>query len=422
MRRILFCVLGLFFATSASYAQNNTSPYSIVGIGDIERSSFDRTSGMGHAGIALSSNRTFYQANPASYSVLEDHYFYFEVATRYKSVTYSGTPVTDISNNTSTDIQFKKLAFATKLKPRWGISFGLMPFSTVNYSFSGLKTIQGSNFVENATYVGNGGTNLFYVTNSFIVNKHLSIGLQSAYLFGNMDETETLSGQLTDSAVSTERNIYIGNPYFKLGLQYHTKLNSKWDIAFGATASSKTKLRANYSLLVKTGLTTLVNNESYQSNYFTLPNTYTAGLAATLKNAYTFAVDYNYQGWKPLNYSGIGYTLENSQRISVGGEYSKKGSYLNNILYEKYFLQAGFFYSTSYLKMNGEQLQDYGLTLGAGTELSRMVLSGLAIHGALEIGQRGTTNNGLIKEGYSQFNITLSYRDLWISKKMKRYD
>ena len=72
--------------------------------------------------------------------------------------------------------------------------------------------------------------------------------------------------------------------------------------------------------------------------------------------------------------------------------------------------------------MNGEQLQDYGLTLGAGTELSRMVLSGLAIHGALEIGQRGTTNNGLIKEGYSQFNITLSYRDLWISKKMKRYD
>ena len=38
-------------------AQNNTSPYSLIGIGDIEKSSFDRTSGMGHAGVALSSNR-----------------------------------------------------------------------------------------------------------------------------------------------------------------------------------------------------------------------------------------------------------------------------------------------------------------------------------------------------------------------------
>jgi hypothetical protein len=72
--------------------------------------------------------------------------------------------------------------------------------------------------------------------------------------------------------------------------------------------------------------------------------------------------------------------------------------------------------------MSGVQLQDYGLTFGAGTELSRMLLSGLGIHAAVEIGQRGTTNNGLIKEGYTQFNVTLSYRDLWISKKMKRYD
>ncbi len=421
MRILLFCVVGLFCTVLPGHAQNNTSPYSIIGIGDLEKSTFDRSSGMGHAGMALSSNRFLYQANPASYSVLEDHYFYFEVATRFKAVTYSGTPITDITNNTSTDIQFKKLAFAVKLKPRWALSFGLMPFSTVNYAFNGLKSIQGSNLYENANYLGIGGTNLFYVTNSFIINKHLSVGLQSAYLFGNMDETETLSGQLTDSTVSTERNIYIGNPYFKLGMQYRTKLNSKWDIAFGATASPKTKLRANYSLLAKSGNSILLSTDSYKSNYFTLPDTYTAGVAATLKDAYTFAVDYNYQGWKQLNYSGISYTLENSQRLSVGSEYSKKGSYLNSS-YEKYFLQAGFFYENSYIRMSGVQLQDYGLTFGAGTELSRMILSGLGIHAAIEVGQRGTTNNGLIKEGYTQFNVTLSYRDLWISKKMKRYD
>jgi hypothetical protein len=105
----------------------------------------------------------------------------------------------------------------------------------------------------------------------------------------------------------------------------------------------------------------------------------------------------------------------------VGGEYSKKGNYLNQS-YEKYFLQTGFFYNNSYLKIAGEQLQDYGITFGAGTELSRMLLSGLAIQGALEIGQRGTTRNGLIQETYTQFNVTLSYRDFWFSRKMKKYE
>ena len=80
----------------ASYiaAQNNTSPYSIIGIGDIEKSSFDRTSGMGHAGVALSSNRFLYQSNPASFSAIDEHFFYFEFSSRYKTVGYSGTPVT----------------------------------------------------------------------------------------------------------------------------------------------------------------------------------------------------------------------------------------------------------------------------------------------------------------------------------------
>lgn len=70
-------VLGLVNSSNV-FAQNNASPYSIVGIGDIEKSSFDRTSAMGHAGVALSSdatNRFLYHANPASYSGLQDKFF-----------------------------------------------------------------------------------------------------------------------------------------------------------------------------------------------------------------------------------------------------------------------------------------------------------------------------------------------------------
>lgn len=93
-----------------------------------------------------------------------------------------------------------------------------------------------------------------------------------------------------------------------------------------------------------------------------------------------------------------------------------------NQLYERYFLQTGFSYSNSYLRINGIQLKDYGLTFGAGAELSRTPLSSLAIQGAIELGIRGTTDKGLIRERYTQFTLSLCYRDFWFSRKMKRYE
>ncbi len=421
MRILLLGVLGFICTVSVGHAQNNTSPYSIIGIGDLEKSSFDRTTGMGHAGISLSSNRYFYQANPASYSALDEHFFYFEFATRYKSVTYAGSPITDLTKNSSNDLQFKKIGLAVKIKPRWALSFGLLPFSTVNYSFTGKKSIQGSNLTTDAYYQGSGSTNLAYLANSFTITKNLSVGLQTSYLFGQIDETESLSDEITDSSVVTNRNISLGNPYVKLGVQYKAKLSNKVDLSIGGTIANKTKLKANYSLLAKSGNSVLIDNQYYKSNYFTLPLMYTGGVAATVNNAYTFALDYSYQGWKDIKAAGIGYTLENSQRFSFGTEYSRKGSYMNTT-YEKFYLQAGLFYSDSYLRIYGQQLTDYGLTIGAGAELSRTALTGVAVQAALEIGKRGTTNKGLIRENYTQFNITVSYRDFWFSRKMKKYD
>lgn len=400
------------------HAQNNTSPYSIIGIGDIEHSNFDRTTGMGYAGLALSSNRFFYQSNPASYARLDEHFFYLEMSSRFRSVGYSGKPVTDPINNRSSDVQFKKLTLAIKPGSRWAVGVGLIPYSTSNYSFSSKKVLQGSNLDIDTYYEGSGSTNQFYITNSFIVAKDLFVGLQASYLFGQMQETETLSQDISDSALSTNRNIVIGNPNLKLGVQYSFRLGKEMQLLLGATLSHKTKLKANYALQVKDGNTIILDDQYYKSGYFTLPLTYAAGVAATYKNAYTLAFDYTYQGWSNLHYQGINYSLVNSQRFSAGAEYTKKLKYLNQS-FEQYFFQAGFFYSNSYLRLAGQQLNNYGATFGAGMQLAS---SGLGLQGAMEIGKRGTSDAGLIKEKYTQFTMTISYRDFWPSRKMKRYD
>lgn len=420
MKKIQIFILLVFLSVCAqkAYSQNNTSPYSIIGIGDIEKSYFDRTAGMSNTGMALSSNRFLYHANPASYSNLDDHFFHVEVAARFKAVTYSGAPITSTTSNQSTDLQFKKIVTAIKIKPWWAISVGLLPFSTANYSFYSAKPIAGSTATATAYNEGSGSTNLLYVANSFKISKALSFGIQSSYLFGQLQQKETLMPNVSDSLLITTKNIFVSNIYFKFGLQYHKKINSALSLAVGATGSLQTKLRENTSLLVKSGNTTLVDNPAFNNDYYTLPLMYGSGVAAILHDKYTFAADYNYQAWSNLKYAGTGYSLINSSRYSAGFEYSNKLQ-LRDQSFEKYFFQAGFFYSDSYLKINGQQLNDFGGTIGAG--ITPLRNPKFALQGALEIGKRGTTSNGLVKENYTQFTITISYMDFWFKQK-KFYD
>src|SRR5205085_7523216 len=77
MKEILTILLCSLFITAS--AQTNTSPYSIVGIGDIDPSYNDHGTGMADASVSLSSPRYIYNANPASLGSLDEHFFSFEV-------------------------------------------------------------------------------------------------------------------------------------------------------------------------------------------------------------------------------------------------------------------------------------------------------------------------------------------------------
>lgn len=412
--RSLYILTFFSFALVASHAQNNTSPYSIIGIGDIEDGNFDRTAGMANTGISLSSESILYHANPASYSKLADHFFTVSVSARYRGITYTGYPITS-SNYNSADLQVTKFATAIKLKEYWGVSVGLLPFSNSTYSFYANKSVPGTNYLNNTYYEGTGGLNQFYIANAFNVTRNLSVGLQTSYLFGSFQQTETLDSVSLGSSLITNRNIYMSRIYLKAGLQYHAKLSPKWRLNVGATASNKTQLNGTYYLTVTDGGNTIVNNESIKSNYFTLPLMYGSGVSLNYNDKLTFAGDYQYQNWSSTNYKGLGYALVNSSRYSGGVEFSKKG-HNRNYIYERYNLQAGAYYNNSYLYINGRQLTDYGFTAGMGFENRTGQLN---YQFNVQVGSKGTTQNNMVKETYVQLGVTISYKELWL--KMSRY-
>jgi hypothetical protein len=405
-------VVFLSFCNLRLVAQNVTSPYSIIGIGDLEQSYFNRTSGMANTGIAYSNNNYITINNPASISNLTNQLFLVETSGRAKFVQYSGSGVAP--GLSAQDFSIEKLSLGIRINKWWGAAVGLMPFSTSNYTFSGNQSLQGSNLTLPVDYDGSGGVNRFFFANGFRITKNLSLGATASYLGGSLLQQDSLFSSDVTSSIFTTKNIYLRNLYLDFGLQYHIKISKKWNATLGFTYAPETPLRALNTVLIKDGKGDTLSNTTLSNTTFTLPNTTGFGLSIVKDNKLTFLADYRYQAWSPLNLSGNNYQLINSNRYSVGFEYSKQKEYVGN-KYERLNLQAGLFYNQSYLQINTQQVNDRGFTLGAGFNSRRSTLS---YHLAFEYGIRGSSSIP-VKENYANFTIGLSYKDFWNTKGRK---
>src|ERR1700744_6718764 len=109
-RMKLSILISLLTITSlGAMAQGNFSPYSQVGLGDVEDVFYNRTAGLGNTGIAYRSNRFLINNNPASYSALTNQFFTMELSLRGSFINYTGGPVAPAGNE-SGDITFRRLA------------------------------------------------------------------------------------------------------------------------------------------------------------------------------------------------------------------------------------------------------------------------------------------------------------------------
>ncbi len=133
-------------------------------------------------------------------------------------------------------------------------------------------------------------------------------------------------------------------------------------------------------------------------------NKWFIGADYTFQDAITFGGDVNYH---PENYS---YT--NSSLVSLGGFYTPKinsiSSYWNRVTY-----RAGFSYKKVGLNVNNTNIKDYGMSFGVSLPMG-LRLSNINV--GFELGQRGTTDNNLIKENYYNFRLSLSLNDKWFRK------
>ena len=245
----------------------------------------------------------------------------------------------------------------------------------------------------------------------------MSLGIKSSIIAGGINQTENIQNVTTNTNVQTIQQDYYGDPRFEFGAIYSGAITKNWDFSLGGKYINQTNLGTQRTLTVIQNNVTIVNDQFVKNDNFTLPTTYSAGISLVHNKRITFAGDYTYENWSPLNIGGDGWRMINNNRISAGVEIAKHvQAYGQN--FEKSFLQFGGFVTNGYLQVNNTPIKEFGVTAGMGGAIGSNLLYSLALEG----GSRGTTSAQLIRENFFRLTITLTYRDFLLSKGRKYGD
>ena len=411
---LLACIL--IVPCFETMAQNVTSPYSILGIGDIDTKDFGRYFASGNAALARRDATSYNFSNPASLTALPFKLMNLDVSMRGRSSRFS-SPGLDTSSGISKDYILKRISAAFKVSPTAALAFGLRPFSSVNYQYHAYSKI--SDGTESYTkYVdGSGGINQVYISLAKSIRKKFSAGITASYLFGSLiRKTEYYTPSINLDVIKNETTFYYGASV-QGGLQYYSLEAKKWQHKIGLTVSASTKLNGEVTTQYEENETAL-QKETEAVAKFRLPVTVGLGYTATVNNKISFSADANYYDWnyQKVNYSRS-YTAP-SMRISTGMEYSKKIKTATGLA-EKYYLGIGASVENSYIRLKENKLWDYSLSFGGGYNIFR----GVSLYSGLEIGNKGNKTVNQIKEKYTQFIFGLTLKDIWMGPKYtRRYD
>lgn len=397
---VIFSLSGLF-----TYPQDMNSPYSIYGIGNIDMQQHNLNAGMGYTGIGLKSTYFSSGNNAASISGLPLRVIVGDINAVGQISTYHGTPI-NMGNSTNRDFTIKSFLIANRINKTWASAVGFRQFSTVNYQFTARNYVQGSNNVGyTSDFNGSGGLNQYFWNNAFNIGNHLAAGINASLVSGPISQTESFTAYSMD--IESSRRDYYGNFRFEYGLIYNTNPKNNHVISVGINYAPQSKLNYERSISLSNGDTKVIDGQYLGLYKFNLPSSYGAGFAVTNSQGVTFGADYSFQQWSRLNYKGSAWQLVDANRISAGAEFAKIGQRSGQLVYLRSF-QIGGYYSNSYLRLNGEQINEFGVTAG----MKFPVKSSLLVNTTLEAGSRGTVKNGLIQEIFVKLSISFSLREL----------
>lgn len=422
--RLVICAAVLCLA-QASYAQNlSNTPYSRYGLGEINQNLGNvRNAGMANTGISAGNSYQVNTINPALLYYNSITSFDIGVNGQLKKLENKDRSQVDGNANLSS------LTLALPLSKRWSSAVSLRPYSSVNYSIRSTKPISsGSEATVTESYEGEGGISEVNFGHGIRITKGLTVGASVSYLFGGI--TRESASVINDPEIASlgsegvfysEKTNYSGL-LFRAGTNYRQELKPKLFVSAGAVYSLNADLNAERNTTYqRRSLSGGTLQDSLMPASITgkvaVPSNFSAGLSIDNGSNLTVAADFSMHKWSDFRDIEGQQVLNDSYRVGLGAEYLPNASSVSNYL-KRVTYRSGLYYGVTPYKINGEQIKDMGLTVGATFPFGVSTIYDLyQLNTALGFGQRGTTDNGLISEKYFQFSIGVIINSRWFIKR-----
>ena len=433
IRRIerIFLLSAFLIISVCMSAQDGTygaySPYSIYGIGDLsqEGSAFNKS--MGGVGLATRNRRFINYMNPAAVTSRDSLSFMADFGLEQSNKIYRQGDLRSAHNT----FNIHNFVMSFPIYRSSAFMVGITPFSDVGYDFSSIETdpeiIAQTGNISYDSY-GTGSVYQVFAGAGVTFWKRLSLGAEAIYYFGNIDKVTNM-----DYSNSSYRSLNSGSDLMvrgttgKFGLQYEQKLGGDVSMIIGATYRLSTSLKGsalNYRYANQDSVTDTLRNEVVDLNKAGLKFADELGVGISLKGGEKWSAEFNYlrSDWRNSGFdSANGFSVKSdtetfsstvSQSFRAGFEIVPNRNDIRYYL-RKCAYRAGVYYDQSYYKLNGNSVNSMGITLGVTLPVFRLY-NGLTL--GVDLGQRASTRNNMIRERYAKFVVGFNIHDIWFQK------
>ena len=427
MKKSFICTILLLAVALLAHAQaGSKSPYSQYGLGALGDQSQGFSRGMNGVGLALRKGDVANSLNPAAYSAIDSLTMLFDVAMAGEVTNYKERGASVNAKGAS----FEYITGTFRLRKDMGMTFGLLPYSNIDYGYSTSQYLDSNNGTIQENYTGSGGLHQAFLGIGWRVAGPLSVGANVSYLWGKQEKTVSSASTTYINSLSKTYSALINSYNVQFGLQWEQRLSRKDVLTLGATYTLGHSLNANANCMIVNTNSATSNRDTTSfvvENGFAIPHTFGFGLGLTHKSSLFVGADFTMQKWGSIDYpdydadKGLyvkkGGLLKDRYKVSLGADFvpnDMSRSYLNRVHY-----RVGVGFATPYIKVNDKDgPKEFSVSAGFGLPLQNSWNTRGNMKPVLNISAQWVRSSAtdLITENTFRINLGLTFNERWFAK------
>lgn len=407
---------------NGAWAQGGTnSPYSQFGIGALSDQSQSMSRGMNGVGYGLRQGNNVNTLNPASYSGVDSLTMLFDMGVSGQFTHYEEGK---LKRNASL-ASFEYVVGSFRAWKNVGVSFGLLPYSSVGYEYATSSRDQNLGQLTES-FTGSGGLHEVFLGFGWRLMKPLSIGVNAGYLWGSIDRSVLPDADATANSLRKNYSTSVSNYKLDVGAQWVQPIGRFDRLTLGAVVGLGHNLKNDAEMTIVS--TNQLSNSSDTTalkltDAFELPMSFGVGAAYQHAGKLTLAADFTLDKWGDVKFptfTGNEYKLQSGllkdrMKINVGLDWLPNPSQMGGRFLEHVHYRLGAGYATPYYYINGKEgPKELSVSAGFGIPIVNMHNNRSVLNISGQWIRSSATD--FLTENYFRINIGVTFNERWFMK------